>query len=83
VLLADPFIDAQIHKSTKTALVMATETVILALIAFWVMSSMWLQETVLMQPELAILSVMLVNYLISRYKGLRLLEMWRFRSLLK
>ncbi len=83
VLLADPFIDAQIHKSTKTALVMATETVILALIAFWVMSSMWLQETVLMQPELAILSVMLVNYLISRYKGLRLLEMWRFRDILK
>jgi hypothetical protein len=83
VLLADPFIEAQIHKSTKTALVMAVETVILALIAYWVMSSLWLQEAVLLQPEMAILSVMLVNYLISRYKGLRLLEMWRFRSLLK
>jgi len=83
VLLADPFIEAQIHKSTKTALIMAVETVVLALIAYWVMSSVWLQETVLLQPEMAILSVMLVNYLISRYRGLRLLEMWRFRDLLK
>lgn len=83
VLLADPFIEAQIHKSTKTALVMAIETVVLALIAYWVMSSVWLQETVLLQPEMAILSVMAVNYLISRYKGLRLLEMWRFREILK
>jgi hypothetical protein len=83
VLLADPFIEAQIHKSSKVALVMAIETVILALIAYLVMSSMWLQETVLLQPEMAILSVMLVNYLISRYKGLRLLEMWRFREILK
>ena len=83
VLLADPFIEAQIHKSIKTALVMAFETVVLALIAYLVMSSTWLQETVLLQPELAILSVMLVNYLISRYKGLRLLEMWRFRGLWK
>jgi hypothetical protein len=83
VLLADPFIDAQIHKSTKTALVMAVETVVLALIAYWVMSSVWLQETVLLQPGLAILSVMLVNYLISRYRGLRFLEMWRFRDILK
>lgn len=83
VLLADPFIEAQIHKSSKVAFVMALETVVLALIAYWVMSSVWLQETVLLQPEVAILSVMLVNYLISRYKGLRLLEMWRFRNLLK
>lgn len=83
VLLADPFIEAQIHKSTKTAFVMAIETVVLALIAYWVMSSVWLQETVLLQPELAILSVMAVNYLISRYRGLRLLEMWRFREILK
>jgi hypothetical protein len=83
ILLADPFIEAQIHKSTKTALVMAVETMVLALIAYWVMSSVWLQETVLLQPELAILSVMLVNYVISRYRGLRLLEIWRFRDILK
>lgn len=83
ILLADPFIEAQIHKSTKAALVMAVETVILALIAYLVMSSVWLQETVLLQPELAILLVMLVNYLISRYKGLRLLEVWRFRGILR
>ena len=83
VLLADPFIEAQIHKSTKMALIMAVETVVLALIAFWVMSSVWLQETVLLQPELSIVLVMLVNYLISRYRGLRLLEIWRFKDILK
>lgn len=83
VLLADPFIEAQIHKSTKVAFVMAIETVILALIAYWVMSWVWLQETVLLQPEAAILSVMLVNYIISRYRGLRLLELWRFKNILK
>lgn len=83
ILLADPFIEAQIHKSLKVALVMAVETVILALIAYWLMQWMWLQETVLLQPEMAMVAVMLVNYLISRYKGLRVLEVWRFKNILK
>jgi len=65
------------------AFVMAVETMVLALIAHWVMSSLWLQEAVLLQPEMAILSVMLINYMINRYKGLRLLEMWRFKEILK
>ena len=83
ILLADPFIDAQIHRSMRTAMVMAVETIVLALIAFLVMQSVWVQDVVLLNPEVSVLAVLLINGLISRYKGLRLLEVWRFRKLLE
>lgn len=81
VLLADPFIDAQIHKSMRTAMMMAIETVVLALLAFWIMKAEWLQEMVLLQPEITMISSLLVNFLIGRYKGLRLMEAYRFKDL--
>ena len=81
VLLADPFIDAQIHKSMRTAMMMAVETVVLALLAYLIMQSEWLQEMVLLQPEITVVLSLLVNFLIGRYKGLRLMEVYRFKDL--
>lgn len=81
VLLADPFIDAQIHKSMRTAMMMAIETVVLALLAFVILKSEWLQGMVLLQPEITMAGSLLVNFLIGRYKGLRLMEVYRFKSL--
>ena len=83
ILLADPFIDAQIHKSMRTAMMMAIETVVLALLAFLIVKSEWLQKMVLLQPEITMISSLLVNFLIGRYKGLRLMEVYRFKDLWK
>jgi len=83
VLLAETFIDAQIHRTTRAAVGMVVETLILALIAFFVMSSYWLQGLVLLNPEWSVLGILVLDFAIGRYSGLRLLEIWRFRELLK
>jgi len=83
VLLAETFIEAQITQSFKTALLMTAETVVLALIAYRIMSALWVQEIVLVHPELSVIAILLMDFLIGKYKGLRLMEVWRFRKMLK
>lgn len=83
VLLAETFIEVQIKHTLQAAVTMTVETLILALVSFFVMSSFWIQELVLLNPEISALAILLTDVLIGRYTGLRLLEMWRFRELLK
>lgn len=83
ILLAETFIEAQITRTLKIAMFMTFETVILALVAYKVMSTIWVQTQVLLYPEISVVLMLLVNFLIGRYEGLRLLEIWRFRKMLK
>jgi len=83
VLLAETFIDAQITRTVKAALVMTAETLVLALVAFFIIGSVWVQSLVLLHPEIVVLAILVVDLMIGRYSGLRLLEIWRFRELLK
>lgn len=83
VLLADTFIEAQITRSLATSMWMTVETVVLALISYKVMSAPWIQAQVILNPEVTVVAVLALDYLIGRYKGLRLLEIWRFRKLIK
>jgi len=82
VLLAETFIEAQITRSLSTSMFMTAETVVLAFIAYKVMSSPYIQSLVLLNPEVSVAVILTLDYLIGRYKGLRLLEIWRFRKLL-
>lgn len=82
VLLAETFIEAQITRSFSTSMWMTVETVILALIAYKVMSAPWVQSQVLLHPEVSVIGILGLDLLIGKYKGLRLLEIWRFRKLL-
>lgn len=83
VLLAETFIEAQITRTIKTALLMTAETVILALIAYEVMSSFWVQSVVLLHPEVSVIFILGIDFLIGKYQGLRLMEVWRFRKMIK
>lgn len=82
VLLAETFIEAQITRSISTSMWMTVETVIVALIAYKLMSAPWIQSQVLLHPEISVIGILGLDYLIGTYKGLRLLEIWRFRKLL-
>lgn len=82
VLLAETFIEAQITRSLRTSMWMTMETVILALIAYKLMSAPWIQTQVLLHPEVSVITILGLDFLIGKYKGLRLLEIWRFRKLL-
>jgi len=82
VLLAETFIEAQITRSLSTSMLMTIETVILALVAYKMMSAPGIQSWVLLHPEVSVVGILVLDFLIGKYKGLRLLEIWRFRKLL-
>lgn len=82
ILLAETFIEVQITRSFRSALELTGETLFLALISFLILSMQWLQEWVLVRPELTVILIAGLDILIGRYKGLRLMERLRFRELL-
>lgn len=82
VLLAETFVEAQITRSLGTSVSMTLETVILAFIAYKLISAPWVQAQVLLQPEISVIAILVIDILIGKYKGLRLYEIWRFRKLL-
>lgn len=82
VVLAETFIEAQITKTLAVSFGMLVETVILALVAYKILSSHAIQAMVLVNPEISAMVILLLDLIVGRYKGLRLLEMWRFRKLI-
>ena len=59
------------------------ETLVLATIGYSILSLQVTREWVLAKPELTVLLTVLVNIFLGRFTGLRLLEYWRFRELLR
>ena len=82
VSVAETFIEAQITRNFSASMTMLIEAVILAVVGYKMMSSQLIQSLVLLNPEGMSVLILLLNLLIGRYKGLRLLEMWRFRKLI-
>lgn len=82
VLLAEDFIRVQLGKSAKTAIGLTGETLILALISYLFLTFKPLQEYVLANPEISLLLVGILDFLLAKYSGLRLREIWRFRKLI-
>ena len=82
VLLAEDFIRVQLGKSVKTAIGLTTETLILSLISYLFLTIGILQKFVLLNPEITILSVGILDLVLAKYSGLRLMEIYRFRKLI-
>lgn len=82
VLLAEDFTRVQLGKSAKTAINLTTETLILALISYIVLTAKAVQEYALLNPEILLISVAFFNFFMGKYVGLRLREFWRFRKLI-
>ena len=83
ILLLEDFLDIQITRNFKDAMRITLETLLMALVCFEVMNLEILQKLALLYPELFSLSLLIIIALVERYNGLRLLEIWRFRKLLR
>lgn len=81
IMLAESNIEAQITRTWQTAALMTAETIAIAIVASLVMGTVAIQEWVLLNPEISVLTILGLDFLIGSYKGLRLLEIWRFRKL--
>lgn len=82
VLLAEDFSRVQAGKSAKTAINLATETLILSLASYVLLTLKPMQEFALLNPEILLLIVIAIDYLVGKYVGLRFIELWRFRRLI-
>lgn len=83
ILLAENFIEVQIERSFREAVQLTLETLIIALIGWFILSLKSLQQFALTRPEIVILLPLVFNIILGRFTGLRLFEHWRFRRLLR
>lgn len=82
VLLAEDFSKVQLGKSPRTAITLASETIILSLISYLFLTFESLQEFALLYPETLLIGVLVFDFLMGRYVGLRFIEYWRYRKLI-
>ncbi|MBP8591435.1 hypothetical protein KBI33_03170 [Candidatus Shapirobacteria bacterium] len=83
ILLVENFMEILIGKSRHEAFQMTWQTLLIAIVGFYLFRWSWLQEQVLLHPEAIFLLVILANLFLGRYTKLRLLEYPRFRSIAK
>ncbi len=83
ILLNEDYLDLQITRSFNQAIQVVFETLIVAVVCYFLMSWEMLQKAVLLSPEIFIICLLGLIALIERYDGLRLLEIWRFRKIIK
>jgi len=82
VLLSEEFTRVQLGKNIKIAVNLAVETLLLSLVAYFFMTTSYVQRYILLNPEIYILIVMVIDILMGKYIGLRFVEYWRFRKLI-
>lgn len=83
ILLAEDFIRVQLGKSAKTAMNLTFETLVISLISYLFLTFKPLQNYVLLNPELSLLGVAVADLILGKYTGLRIMEFYRFRKLIK
>lgn len=83
VLLAEEFIEVEAGKSPQEAIRLTVETMIMALVGYFVFRFPPLQKWALKFPLWIFLLPVVINISVGRFTGLRLIEYWRFRKLLK
>lgn len=83
MLLSENFIEVQTGKSRHEATLVMLQTIVMAIIGAIVLKANWVQKLVLLNPEISLLTIALLDIYVGRYTGLRALEMWKFRKIIK
>jgi len=79
MLLGDLIVSVQLHKSSGETLMITGTTVALGLVGYIAATSLFIQDTLILYPEIVLLVIPL-NIIVGRYFGLRILELLRFNS---
>ena len=83
ILLAEDFSRVQLGKSAKTAVSLTFETLILSIISYLFLTLQPLRQYVLLNPEASLFLVALADLILGKYTGLRVMEFYRFRKLIR
>jgi len=82
VLLTEKFITVQIERGNKGAAMLVLETLVLVIGCYFLANWQFFKTLVLGYPEIILLTLV-INYLVGKWTGLRLFEMYRFRKVIK
>jgi len=82
MLLTENFMESQLASSQKEATELTIETLLIATICSLLIGANIIQKYALLQPEILLFIVAVVNIVVGRYSGLRLIEWIRFRSII-
>jgi len=82
ILLTEEFISLEIERGLKSASLLFIETLFLSVLCYLLASWNLFREFILIYPE-TVIATLLINILIGRWTGLRLLEYYRFRKVIK
>ena len=83
ITLVEKFVAAQIQRGAREAILLTSETLVLSVVSYWIISWSWLQNLVLLFPLWAILGSVVINIFLGKWTGLRLSEYLRFREVIK
>jgi hypothetical protein len=81
-LLVEDFTKIQLGKSLKTAFTLTTQTLILSLISYLFLTYAPFQKLVLLNPEISMILTFVIDIVLGKYLGLRVMEYYRFRKLI-
>lgn len=82
MILTEKFVEVQIEQGNRQAIWLTTETLTLAVISYLIITWEEFTTLILGYPEVVVLTI-IVNILLGRFSGLRVVEYFRFRKLLK
>lgn len=80
--VSEHFINTYNKKNLKISLKLSIETILLSIFCYLFIAAQPVQHLLLNRPELMIINIPM-NYMIGKFKGLRLNEMLRFRDILE
>ncbi len=79
-LMGDSIVSVQLRKTMRETILITSVTIGLALIGYALATSVTVRDFIILWPELILLTVP-ANFILGRYFGLRLSEVFRFRAL--
>lgn len=82
ILLSEQIIAVQQERSAQEMIIISMVTFAIGILGFLLLSSTYLRNTILLYPEF-ILVLIPLNILVGRYFGLRLMEYFRFSSIMR
>ncbi len=80
--LTEKFVEVQIEQGNRQAIILTTETLVLAIVSYYIITWNELSTLILGYPELVLITLV-INVVLGRFSGLRVFEYFRFRKLLK
>jgi hypothetical protein len=79
-LLGDSIVSVQLRKTVRETVLITAVTLGLALIGYMLATSVTVRDFIILWPELILLTIP-ANFVLGRYFGLRLSELFRFKTL--